>query len=100
MPEPAINLSALGVDPTRLERGLQLHASRVGQGRYRVEGGEQTHWVDLFTSGVPRCDCGDHLWRDQICKHILAALLREGDERVLASVRELVLSLRNRPLAA
>ena len=29
MPEPAINFTALGVDPTRLERGLQLHASRT-----------------------------------------------------------------------
>jgi SWIM zinc finger len=100
MPEPAINFTALGVDPNRLERGLQLHASHVGPGRYRVEGGEQVHWVDLYTSSMPRCDCGDHLWRDQICKHILAALLREGDERVLASVRDLVLNLRDRALAA
>jgi hypothetical protein len=100
MPEPALNLTVLGVDPTRLERGLQLRALRVGPGRYRVEGGEQTHWVDLFTASMPRCDCGDHLWRDVICKHILAALLREGDERVLASLRDLVLTLRSRALAA
>ncbi|HUR93837.1 MAG TPA: SWIM zinc finger family protein [Gemmatimonadales bacterium] len=101
MPEPAINFQALGgVDLDRLERCLQLHATRIGPGRFRVDGGLQTHWVDLYTTGVPRCDCGDHLWRDQICKHILAALLREGDERVLAALRELVLILRTRPLAA
>jgi hypothetical protein len=41
-----------------------------------------------------------HLWRDQACKHILAALLCEGDERVLAALRELVILLRSRPLAA
>ena len=101
MPEPAINFTALGgVDLDRLERCLQLHATRVSPGRYRIDGGEQVHWVDLYTAGLPRCDCGDHLWRDQICKHILAALLREGDERVLASLRQLVVSLRTRALAA
>jgi hypothetical protein len=54
--------------------------------------------VDLYTTDLPRCDCADHLWRD--CKHILAALLREGDERVLAAVHGLVALLRTRPLAA
>jgi hypothetical protein len=101
MPEPAINFEALGgVNLDRLERALQLHATRLAPGRFRVAGGTSSHWVDLYTAGLPRCDCGDHLWRDQICKHILAALLREGDERVLAALRELVVVLRSRPLAA
>lgn len=101
MPQPAINFAALGsVNLDRLERSLQLRSVRVGPGRYRVAGGRQTHWVDLYTTGLPRCDCGDHLWRDQICKHILAALLREGDEHVLGALRELVVVLRSRPLAA
>jgi hypothetical protein len=97
MPEPAINFAAIGVDLDRLERCLRLRAARTGAGRYHVAGGEQSHWVDLYTTGIPRCDCGDHLWRDQICKHILAALLREGDERVLSALRELVDALKNRP---
>ncbi|MEP6687329.1 MAG: hypothetical protein ABJC36_03210 [Gemmatimonadales bacterium] len=63
-------------------------------------GGAQTHWVDLFTTGIARCDCGDHLWHHQICKPILAALLREGDERVLTALGELILHLRNPPIAA
>jgi hypothetical protein len=101
MTEPAINFRALGgVDLDRLERCLHLRAARLTPGRYRIEGGEQTHFVDLYTTNFPRCDCGDHLWRDQICKHILAALLREGDERVLGALRELVVTLRTRPLAA
>ena len=97
MSEPAINLDAIGVDLDRLERCLRLRAARTGAGRYHVAGGEQPHWVDLYTTGIPRCDCGDHLWRDQVCKHILAALLREGDERVLSALRELVDALKNRP---
>jgi hypothetical protein len=98
---PTIDFDALGgVNLGRLERALLLHATRAAPGQYRVAGGKATHWVDLYTAGLPRCDCGDHLWRDQACKHILAALLREGDERVLAALRELVILLKSRPLAA
>jgi len=101
MSHPAIDFAALGgVNLDRLERATQLHATRAAPGRYRVAGGAEMHWVDLYTAALPRCDCGDHLWRDQVCKHILAALLREGDERVLAALRELVVVLRSRPVAA
>jgi hypothetical protein len=50
--------------------------------------------VDLYTTSIPRCDCGDHLWRERICKHILAALLREGNERVVSALGTLVHRLR------
>lgn len=86
--------AAGGVDPARLERSLGLRVRRVGQGRYLVTGGAEPHWVDLYTRRMPRCDCGDHLWRDRICKHILAVLLREGDERVIGAVGRLVRDLR------
>lgn len=88
---PLVDFDAAGgVDLNRLERGLALHAARVGIGRYRVTGGDQDHWVDLFTAAHPRCDCGDHVWREQVCKHILAALLREGDARVVAALGAVV----------
>lgn len=99
MREPAIDFPAVGVDSARLERSLELRGSRVGPGRYRVTGGTQTHWVDLHTASLPRCDCGDHLWREQLCKHILVALLREGDERVLTALQGLVRRLRELPQA-
>src|SRR5215211_580656 len=92
--------AAGGVDLDRLERSLGLHGERVGNGRYRITGGTQTHWVDLYTTRHPRCDCGDHLWRDRICKHILAALLREGDEHVLTSLGMLVTRLKQPRTAA
>lgn len=93
-------IAAEGVDLDRLERSLGLVGERVGTGRYRVAGGAQIHWVDLYTTSMPRCDCGDHLWRDRICKHILAALLREGDERVIAALAVLMQRVRDRVLAA
>ena len=98
--QPAIDFTGPGVDLERLERCLALHATPVGHGQYRIDGGAQAHWVDLYTANVPRCDCGDHLWRDQVCKHILAALLREGNERVVGALGDLVAALRGRPIAA
>jgi hypothetical protein len=101
MPHPAIDFDAAGgVEAARLERSLELQGSRVAPGRYRITGGTQTHWVDLYTASLPRCDCGDHIWRERVCKHILAALLREGDERVLAALRSLVRQLRSPSRAA
>jgi uncharacterized Zn finger protein len=86
--------AAGGIDRMRLERSLGLRARAMGNGRYRVEGGAEPHWVDLHTANQPRCDCGDHLWRERVCKHILAAMLREGDERVLRELGVLVHHLR------
>ena len=94
-PQPAIDFDAAGgIDLGRLERSLQLRGERVGRGRYRVVGGHTDHWVDLYTTSHPRCDCGDHLWRERICKHILAALLREGNERVVLALGALFAEVR------
>ena len=78
--------AAGGVDLGRLERSLRLEGRRIGEGQYHVVGGDHEHWVDLYTASMPRCDCGDHLWREQICKHILAALLREGNDTVVRAL--------------
>lgn len=85
---------ARAVDLERLERSLGLRARPLGGGRYRVDGGAGVHWVDLYDAAVPRCDCGDHLWRSRNCKHVLAALLREGDERVVRALGEMVREIR------
>jgi hypothetical protein len=93
---PAIDFSSAGgVDRARLERSLGLHGEKVGHGQYIFSGGAEPHWVDLYTAAFPRCDCADHLWRDAVCKHILAALIREGNEFVLTEVGRLVAALRS-----
>ena len=88
------------VDIARLERSLSLRGQRVGNGRYHFTGGAQEHWVDLYTTGQPRCDCGDHLWRDRMCKHILAALLREGNEGIVRALNTVVERIRLEGIAA
>lgn len=87
MAHVAIDFAAAGgVDLDRLERSLRLDGRRVGEGQYQVIGGDHEHWVDLYSTSIPRCDCGDHLWRERICKHILAALLREGNDTVVRAL--------------
>ena len=94
---PAIDFEgAGGVDLDRLERSLGLAGERVGHGRYHVLGGDSDHWVDLYSTSHPRCDCGDHLWRERICKHILAALLREGNDRVVSALGRLFVRVKDR----
>ena len=98
--EPKLDFEAAGgVDLDRLERSLGLRGERVGHGRYRVRGGDTDHWVDLYTTSHPRCDCGDHLWRETICKHILAALLREGNERVVRALSQLLVRAKEQKAA-
>ena len=86
--------AAGGVDLDRLERSLRLDGRRIGDGQYYVVGGDHEHWVDLYNASMPRCDCGDHLWRERICKHILAALLREGNDTVVRALGVLFERLR------
>lgn len=93
-----------GIEPDRLLRALHLEVERIGRGEYRVSGGEETHYVDLINPSVERCDCADHLLREIVCKHLLACLLREGDDRVIRSVahlcREMSASIRRLRVAA
>ena len=96
MTDMLVDLTA-GVDLSRLERGVQLTCERVEPRRYRVTGGAGEHWVDLAHRDHPRCDCGDHLWREAVCKHILACLLHEGNAGVISAVGTLVSRLTARP---
>ena len=85
--------AAGGIDPARLVRALGLAVRRTGRGRFAVSGGGEAHHVDLIDPQCERCDCGDHTWRQTVCQHVLACLLREGDERVVRAVARAVRSL-------
>ena len=88
------------IDLDRLERGVQLVCEKVGTARYHVTGGAHAHWVDLGATGAgPKCDCGDYLWRDRVCKHILAAMLHEGNATVISRIGPMVARLRERVAA-
>lgn len=88
-PLPPIDWTKLQpIDKTKLERALTYRAEPMqGEraGRYVVYDAldpvKQSHHVDLHSSDVPRCDCGDFTYRGEakgiLCKHILACLLAE-----------------------
>ena len=95
-----MTVPAAKIDLDRLERGVQLVCEKVDAGRYRVTGGAHEHWVDLGATGAgPKCDCGDYLWRDQVCKHILAAMLQEGNTSVISRIGAMVARLKERVAA-
>ena len=75
------------IDPGRLHRAIWLDTERMGPGRYKVEGGRDPHLVDLAAGG---CDCADAAYREAVCKHELAAQLREGDPMVIRALRLIV----------
>jgi hypothetical protein len=82
--------AAGGIDPARLVRALALTVRRTERGRFAVTGGGEVHYVDLTDPQCERCDCGDHAWHQAVCQHLLACLLREGDERIVRAVERLV----------
>ena len=90
-------VAAAMIDLDRLERGVELVCTKVGPGRYHVTGGAHEHWVDLGATGAgPRCDCGDYLWREEVCKHILAAMLQEGNITVISRIGAMVARIKER----
>jgi hypothetical protein len=95
--------AAGGIDPRRLARALRLGVKRIERGRYEVSGPhDKLHYVDLIDPAMERCDCADFTWRQTVCQHLLACLVREGDERVVAATARLVAGLleENRNLRA
>lgn len=84
MTHPPIDFAKLPpIDRGRFHRALFLGTARIGGGQYRVFDPlkplkhEEAHHVDLYSNDTPRCDCGDHEYRQLLCKHILACLLVE-----------------------
>ena len=81
---PAIDFTKLPeIDEERLERALSFRAVAMDvAGQYKILNAtdplREPHYVDLVSSDIPRCDCGDHEYRNQLCKHILCALLHEN----------------------
>jgi hypothetical protein len=78
--------------PTRLARAVNLRVTvpaHPGE-PYLVDGGDEPHWVNLAAVDEPACDCGDHLFRENLCAHALAVLLHQKDARVVCAMGQLV----------
>jgi hypothetical protein len=113
---PPIDFSQLTIDPVRLARALTLsvepfegHDPETGEvvpqpGCYSVTPvgpeaeklGVFAYWVDLYSHDIPRCTCGDHIFRSVICKHMLACLLHENHPLVVSALKDLTAALHRR----
>lgn len=63
------------LDPDRARRALELDVHYIGQDRYFVDNGKGGYWVNLDPLD---CNCGDAVWNNQICRHLIAALTLAG----------------------
>ncbi len=61
------------VDETRAALANGLAVTPV-TGGYLVR---EAYWVQLDDPSAPACDCADHVYRDVLCKHALAAMAYE-----------------------
>lgn len=83
MTHPSIDFDKLPpIDTERFRKALFLKTTKLGRGQFRVVNPldplREPHNVDLYSSDIPRCDCGDHEFRQVLCKHILACLMAEN----------------------
>ena len=82
-----------GIELYRLARAIHLDVERVGlPGIYWVSGGERRHFVNVLKD---ECDCWDRS-AGNYCKHLLRAMLAEGDDAILKRLRWFVPMPRSR----
>jgi len=80
-------VNAPAVDPARLARAVHLRAEPLGQGLWRVTGGDAPHLVDIETGS---CDCVDYRLLGTRCKHVLAVRLAVLEPETRGALRDVV----------
>lgn len=84
------------IDPKRLARSQSIVLYSVDEDghdlparHYLAVGGDSKHY--LHTSPHLHCDCEDFSWHGHrwVCKHLLAALVEENDQRVIKKGEEI-----------
>lgn len=77
------------LDETRAARSLEYTATNVGPDEYDVVklGDDQIYTV---RTAPLNCDCGDAVYHNKICKHLIAALYAAGDDEAVRLCHELI----------
>ena len=76
------------LDMKRVGRAVDLAVENVGEGEYRVWSSRNEYYVALLPHYD--CPCGDFVWRNELCKHIIAALLFHGDEEAQSLAEQII----------
>ncbi|MEZ9540313.1 DEAD/DEAH box helicase [Shewanella sp. 10N.286.51.B8] len=88
--QPTANIekeSSYLIDLYRLKRSLELKIKPSGEGRYRVTGGSEPHFLQTKNKKY-LCDCMDFK-KGNLCKHILAVKRYRKDPITLSEINDL-----------
>jgi len=78
------------LDEVRVRRSMEYVASQAeGKGVYEVTKiSDLDNWKTVTLDPL-NCDCGDAVYHNQICKHLIAALYADGDQEAVKAYAEL-----------
>jgi hypothetical protein len=72
------------LDEVRIRRSLEYHACPTeGKRAFDVSKTTDIHNFRVVTLDPMNCDCGDAVFHNQICKHLIAALYADGDQEAV-----------------
>jgi hypothetical protein len=78
------------LDPVRVERSLEYFAVRVDEDEYDIIKGSEGVVAYTVRLNPLNCDCGDAVYHNKICKHLIAALYADGDEEAVEMCNEIL----------
>ena len=86
---PFIDGPRPALDEIRAQRSLEYIAVEVGPSEYDVTkiGDDQIYTVRIDPLN---CDCGDAVYHNKICKHLIAALYAASDEEAVSMCHEVL----------
>jgi hypothetical protein len=76
------------LDPVRVAKAVDLNVVRMDDDHFKVYSSRNEYFVALRP--YYDCGCGDFVWRNEVCKHLIAALLWDGDEEARGLANELI----------
>jgi len=77
------------LDPVRVGKAMDLNVHRIDDDHFRVYSSRNEYHVALRP--YYECGCGDFVWRNHICKHLIAALLWDGDDEARTIADEILI---------
>jgi len=77
------------LDEVRVRRSQDYVAIRVGTNCFEVVHKTEHKEVRTVTVDPLNCDCGDAVYHNHICKHLIAALYADGDQDAVRAYIEL-----------
>jgi hypothetical protein len=82
------------LDPSRVVRAYKVkvfdrdeEGNKLEEHHYMAKGSDSNYYIQ--THPFLSCDCPDFTIREEVCKHLIRALVVEGDRHVLSVIKDL-----------